>query len=462
MNHRISIAALVVLLAAYWAKASPAQTLSLTEAFTLAMHNDPTLQAAVQEKLAGEEERAIGRAGLLPQVSASYQNAPRNRQNQKYQGRDIFGQPTGEQSVNTQYRSNSLSATVTQPLFDYEAWARYQGGVARALLADERYRSKLQEMATRLVEAYIDVAYQREAIALTQAQVTTYSEQLALNQRLSRLGEGTATDVAETEARYGLAQAQRIEAQDALDVALGALANLIGVPAANIGAIEGRPGAFSPLTLRFTTLEAWRQQAKGNNPELRTAQQGIDVAHYEVERNRAGYLPRVALYASHSENDSNSDNTVGQKYRTDSIGIQVSVPLYAGGGVSASTSQAAARYVQAKYEMAAQSDNILNELQRQYNLCRSGEAKLKAYELAIQAADKQVVATRRSVQAGMRVNVDVLNAEQQRYTTQKEYAQAKYDYLKAWVALQGLAGTLNEKDIGQVARYFSQPSSDTP
>ncbi|HEJ7041394.1 TPA: TolC family outer membrane protein [Serratia liquefaciens] len=454
MAQRIIIAALALLLVACWLLGTPAYALSLTEAFALAIHNDPTLQSAVQEKLAGEEERTIGRAGLLPQVSANYQNAPRNWQNQKYQGADIFNQPTGEQSVNTQYRSSSLSVTLTQPLFDYAAWARYQAGVAQALLADERYRGKLQEMTTRLVEAYIEVAYRREAIALTQAQVTTYAEQLALNQRLSSLGEGTVTDVAETEARYGIALTQRIEAQDALDVSQNTLSNLIGVPVASIDPIAAQPGTFSPLVLKYPTLEAWQRQAKSNNPALRSAQQGINVARYEVERNRAGHLPRVALYASHSENDSSSDNTVGQKYRTDSVGIQVSIPLYSGGGVSASTSQAAARYQQAKYEMAAQSDKILNDLQQQYRLCRNGEAKLKAYELALQAADKQVVATRQSVLAGMRVNVDVLNAEQQRYTTQKEYAEAKYGYLKAWVALQSLAGTLNEKDIAQVARYF--------
>jgi protease secretion system outer membrane protein len=454
MIQRIYLAAFALLLAVCWALATPVYALSLTEAFALALHHDPALQAAVQEKLAGEEERSIGRAGLLPQVSANYQNAPRNWQNQKYQGTDIIGQSTGEQSINTKYRSSSLSVTVTQPLIDYAAWARYQGGVARALLADERYRGKLQEMSTRLVEAYIEAAYRREAIALAEAQLVTYAEQLALNQRMSSLGEGTVTDVAETEARYGLAQAQRIEAEDALNIALGSLSNIIGVPPANIGSINTPRDAFAPLTMKFSTLEAWQRQAKNNNPELRAARQGIDVAHYEVERNRAGHFPRVALYASHSKNDSSSDNTVGQKYRTDAIGIQVSVPLYAGGGVSASTSQAAARYLQAKYEMAAQSDKILNDLQQQYRLCRNGEAKMKAYELALQAADKQVVATKQSVRAGMRVNIDVLNAEQQRYTTQKEYAEAKFGYLKAWIALQSLAGTLNEKDIAQVAKYF--------
>lgn len=457
MSRKIFITALALLLAACWFLATPAHALTLTEAFALATQNDPTLRAAVQEKLAGEEEQTIGRAGLLPQVSASYQNAPRNWQNQKYQGTDIFGQSTGEKSVNTQYRSNALSVSVTQPLFDYEAWARYQGGVARALLADERYRGKLQEMATRLVSAYIDVAYQREGLALAQAQLATYREQLAQNQRLVELGEGAITDIAETQARYALAQAQELETQDALDAASSELSAIVGIPKADIGIIETLPGSLSPLPLRFTSLEEWLRQAKNNNPELRSALYTTEVARYDVERNRAGHLPRIALYASHSENNSSSDNTVGQKYRTDSIGVQISVPIYAGGGVSASTSQAAARYLQAKYEMAAQSDKLLNDLQRQYNLCRSSETKLKAYELALQAADKQITATRQSMQAGMRVNVDVLNAEQQRYTTQKAYAEAKYAYLKAWIALQSLAGTLTAQDIAQVAHYFRQP-----
>lgn len=453
MIRCITIGALSTLLIACWVYATPVHALTLKDAFMLALRNDPTLQAAVQEKLAGEQDKTIGRAGLLPQVSANYQNAPRNRQNQKYQATDILGN-TQEQNVNTNYRSNSLSVTITQPLFDYEAWARYQSGVARALMADERYRGKLQDMATRLVEAYIDVAYRRENIALAQAQALTYREQLALNQQLANLGEGTVTDEAETQARYGLAQAQVIEAQDALNAAQGILSNIIGVPVANIDDVEAQKGPFALLALKYPTLDAWQRQAKSNNPELLATKQGIEVAHYEVERNRAGHFPRVALYASHSENDSNSDNTVGQKYRTDSIGVQVSVPIYAGGGVSASTNQAAARYMQAKYEMAAQSDKMLTDLQQQYNLCRSSETKLKAYELALQAADKQVIATRQSVKAGMRVNVDVLNAEQQRYMTQKEYAEAKYGYLKAWVSLQSLAGVLNEPDISLVARYF--------
>ena len=190
------------------------------------------------------------------------------------------------------------------------------------------------------------------------------------------------------------------------------------------------------------------------NPQLASSRHGVDAARYDVERNRAGFMPQVQLYASHSENDSSSDNTVNQKYRTDSVGVQVSMPIYSGGGVAASTRQAAARYGQAKYELDAQVGSIMNDLRKQFNQCISSQAKLRAYELAVKSATTQVEATRQSVLAGQRVNVDVLNAEQQLYAAQKDLAEAKYTYIKAWISLLGEAGILTEKDISIVANYF--------
>lgn len=164
---------------------------------------------------------------------------------------------------------------------------------------------------------------------------------------------------------------------------------------------------------------------------LAASRHGVDAAKYEVERNRAGFMPSVQLYASHSENDSSSDNTVNQKYRTDSIGVQVSLPIYSGGGVAASTRQAAARYGRAMAEMDTQVGSTLNDLRKQFNLCISSRAKLAAYELAVKSATTQVTATRQSVLAGQRVNVDVLNAEQQLYSAQRDLASAKYNYIKS-------------------------------
>ena len=354
-----------------------------------------------------------------------------------------------------QYRSYAGSVTLTQPLFDYEAYAKYKTGVAQSLMADEKYRSKYLDLAVRVISAYVSVAYAKDQIALAEAQKAAYKEQLALNDRLMAAGEGTVTDVAETQARYSLAEAQVIEARDVLDSAQRELEVIIGIPLDQLDALQTlRQGKFHVSPLRYTAFDDWQKLAMERNPQLASSRHGVDAARYDVERNRAGFMPQVQLYASHSENDSSSDNTVNQKYRTDSVGVQVSMPIYSGGGVAASTRQAAARYGQAKYELDAQVGSIMNDLRKQFNQCISSQAKLRAYELAVKSATTQVEATRQSVLAGQRVNVDVLNAEQQLYAAQRDLAEAKYTYIKAWISLLGDSGTLSEKDIMQVAEYF--------
>lgn len=434
---------------------TPARALSVLDAWSLALENDPTFQAAVQEKIAGEENINIGRAGLLPAVSVNYRNGPRNWQTaSSVQNNLLTGQPI-ESTTRRQYSSYAGSVTVTQPLFDYSAWARYKTGVAQTFMSDERYRAKFLELTVRVIGTYIDAAYARDKIALLQAQKDTLSARMTQNQRLLAAGEGTVTDISETEARYRLAQAQEIEARDALDVAQRQLETIIGFPVTGQDRLQRlRAGKFRTEPLRPDRFEAWQALALKNNPQLAASRYGIDAAKYDVENNRGRLMPQVALYATHSENDSSSDNTINQQYRTDSIGVQVSMALYSGGGDIAAVRQAAARYKQAKYEMDAQTSATLVDLRKQFNASASSQARLEAYELAVVSARTLVDATRKSVMAGQRVNVDVLNAQQQLYRAQEDLAGAKYAYIKAWIALLNGSGTLSQKDIRRVAAWF--------
>jgi protease secretion system outer membrane protein len=434
----------------------PAQAIGVLDAYSLALQKDPTFLAALKEKEAGDENKNIGLAGLLPKVSLNYQNSPKNWQKvTSPQAVNISSNESINVTTRRQYRSYSSAITLTQPLIDYAAYARYRAGVAQTLMSDERFRGKFMDLAVRVVSAYLDVAYAKDQIALADMQKKAYREQLALNARLLSAGEGAITDVSETQARFSLAEAQAIEAQDALDAARRELEVLIGQPLDRLEALRVlRPGKFEMVPLLPASFEEWRKMAIASNPTLAAARQGVEVAKYEVERNRGGFFPQVQLYASRSENDSSSDNTINQKYRTNSIGIQVSVPIYAGGGVAASTRQAAASYGQAMYEMDAQVGTTLNDLRKQFNLCLSSRARLAAYELAVNSAATQVEATRKSVLVGQRVNVDVLNAEQQLYSAKRDLAKVKYTYIKAWVSLLNDAGTLDREHLTQIAKYF--------
>jgi len=177
-----------------------------------------------------------------------------------------------------------------------------------------------------------------------------------------------------------------------------------------------------------------------------------------VERKRAGHLPKVSLYASSRQTSSDSESSYNQKYDTNTVGIQVSVPLFAGGSVSASTRQAASQLSQAQYELDAQTASTLIELRKQFNLNSSGAAKVRAYEMAVSSAEALVLATQKSVHGGERVNLDVLDAEQQLFSARRDLAVARHAYLLARIQLKYYAGLLNEQDLQQLAGYF-QPLS---
>lgn len=421
---------------------SGAQAMGLMEAWQRAVHQDATFRAAIHARDAGQEDAAIGRAALMPKLSYDY--------NRSHNDATIN---SGSTRVDRNYNSHAATLSVQQPLLDYDVWSRYQRGNASALLADEQFRDQSQQLLVRLFQSYSNVLFSREQIALVQAQQRAYQEQYQLNQRLFQLGEGTRTDLLETEARLNLTQAQLIEEQDNLDLSLRQLEDMVGIPL-HADTLAGLSPRFAPIPLQPAHYEHWLSQSLRHNAQLLSLTQSLAVAKYDIERQRAGHFPRVTLVASLRDTESDTESTYNQRHDTRSIGIQVSVPIFAGGGVSAATRQAQARYAQASQEKDAQTRAIQVELKRQFNLVTHSQAKIRAYELAQQSAQALVTATRKSVQGGERVNLDVLNAEQQLYSARRDLSQARYTWLTAWLQLRYYAGTLDENTLQQLAAYF--------
>ena len=427
-----------------------AHALGVLDVYDLALRNDPTFQAAIQAREAGQENRVIGRAALLPNLSWSYNNS---RNESEVTQSTALGNVTSDRN----YRSYAAALTLQQPLLDYEAYARFRQGTAQALMAYERFRGKSQELAVRVLGAYSQALLAQERIELSRAQKRAFAERLQLNDRLLKGGESTRTDVLETQARLGLAQAEEIEAVDAQDSALRELEAIVGQPL-QIEELAPLARPFEIAPLEPNRFETWRELAMANNPELKSQHHALDVASYEVERKRAGHLPKVSLYATSRKTHSDSESSYNQKYDTNSVGIQVSLPLFAGGSVSASTRQAANQLSQAQYELDAQTAATLVELRKQFNLNTSGAAKVRAYEMAVRSATALVTATQKSVSGGERVNLDVLDAEQQLFTARRDLANARHAYLLARIQLKYYAGLLSEQDLRALAGYF-QPSA---
>lgn len=432
--------------------------LSSTQAFAMgpfavyeqALRNDPAFLGAIKERDAGLENRILGRAGLLPRLSYNYN---RGRNNSEATLPDSQG---GSVTDTRNYNSHSSTFTLQQSLFDYEAYANYRKGIAQALFADEAFRGKSQELLVRVLTYYTQALFAQEQIDIAQGKKKAYEQQFQQSEHLFRQGEGTRTDILEAESRYELASAEEIAARDEQDASLRELGALIGAPSVDIGELRPLGEGFSALPLEPSNYEHWHELALTNNPELASQRQSLEVARQEVERNRAGHLPKVTAYVTSRQQESDSTNTFNQRYDTNTIGIEVSMPLYAGGGISASTRQASRNREQAEYELEGKTREILIQLRRQFNACLSGVNKLRAYQKALKSAEALVVSTQHSILGGERVNLDVLNAEQQLYNTRRDLAQARYDYLMAWTRLHHYAGVLNEADLAKVDDAFDR------
>ncbi|EIK93649.1 type 1 secretion system outer membrane protein HasF [Pseudomonas sp. M47T1] len=425
------------------AVAPGAQALGLLDAYQLAQRNDPAWLAAEPAREAGGAQRQIGRAALLPTLSWGYTTS-RNQSEVSSQGNP---------SQARDYRSQAATLSLQQPLLDFEALARYRQGNAQATMAELQWQADRQALLARVVRLYSNALLAAQRSHLSRERKHALGERLALNQRLWDGGEGTHTDVLETQARLNLALAEQIEALDAQDAAERALQGILGQPVA-LQRLHALVDDFQPAPLLPAGFDAWQQLALQHNRQLAARQQGLAVAEQEVQRQRAGHLPKLGLYASSRQSRSESETTYQQAIDTHSVGLQLTVPLFAGGGVSAATRQASSRLAQARHELDGQTLETLDALRRHYNASRNGAARVQAYRLAADSAAAQVQATRNSLLGGERINLDVLDAEQQLFRARLQLREAQHASLLASVDLKAAAGILDEADLHEAAVHF--------
>lgn len=436
-----------------------AYALGIIEIYSLAQQKDPTLRAAWQEKIAGEENSNIGRAGLLPTVSLSWQNGAKNWQtSETEQSKSVFSRETHRVKTKRQYQSQSGSVMLKQPLFDYQAWSGYQKGVAQSQMAEASWRASFMDLAVRVVSSYLDVMAAQDKVSLVAEQQAAWRQQLRQNQLMLRTGEGTITEVVETESRLLLAEAEQMAALDELAAAQRELESLIGQRIDSFSRLDKLTSApFKPIPLVPATFEQWQQLALQGNPELAISRQQLKVGYYQTEQQRADFFPQIALYATHSLNHSSSESTIDQHHATSTIGLQVSYALFSGGKSSAAVKQANALYNKNKFELEKNTYTALNNLHRFFNQCHNAERRLTAYQQAVKSAALQVKAVEQSVIAGVRTNLDRLNAERQLFNARLDLANEKYSYLRAWLKLLYHSGQLTPDKVTEIARYFITP-----
>jgi protease secretion system outer membrane protein len=340
---------------------------------------------------------------------------------------------------------------VRQPLINLDGIARYRQGKAQTKYASAQFDSQQQEVIVRLVSAYLDVLYKQDLLGLAEVQRDTYIEQRKVNDMLFKKGEGTSTDMLETQARLDQAEAAVLEAQDNLTNSRDTLGAIIG---GDVGTLDPLSPEFRVRPADQVSFEAWKNIALERNPDIKTLEAGLEVAKAEVLKSRAGHAPRVDFVGSYSKSSSDSIQSIGQDSTVRSIGVQINIPLYSGGAVNATTRQSVASQEKAREDLQAQKDKIIVELHKDYDSLMSSGARIDALLKSVASSELLIKATEKSVIGGVRINLDVLNAKQQLFTSKRDLAQARYNYLINTLRMRASIGTLSANDVQEMAPYF--------
>jgi protease secretion system outer membrane protein len=411
----------------------------LLDAYSAARQNDPTFRAARYERDAGQYAIAIGRSGLLPNISVTGSYS-------KNAGERTSTIVDVTQSLD--YYDKVISIALRQPLFNYDSFVRYQQGGVQAAYSDAIFDRKEAELAVKVAGAYFDALLAMDKLALADAEIAAYGAQRKLAERRRKGGEGTVTEVAEAESRLQLARAGRADALDRVAVAMRKLEGITGTPMGDLWIL--RPD-FVPTGVRPGQLEEWYALAQDNNPEIRAQRKAYEMASLEVNRNRAGHMPQLDFVARATRSENETISTLNQKTAVTAVGVQLNFPLFAGGRVSALTGQAVANRERTQAELDATVNEVLVEVKRQFMAVETGVSKVAAYDKAVDASLVAAEGTMRGMAAGIRTNTDVLDAERLMFVAKRDLAQARYEFLVSILQLKTAAGVLSEKDVAEIA-----------
>ena len=244
-----------------------------------------------------------------------------------------------------------------------------------------------------------------------------------------------------------------IEAEDNLTDSRNALATMLG---RDVSTLDMLTESFNVQPMSPASIDEWKDIALTHNPEMQVQREAVELAAQEVKRNRAGHAPRLDAIASISKSDSDTIPTFKQEVETKSIGLQLNIPIYAGGAVSALTTQAQANYLKSQDDLQTKTNEVLLDLRKQYSIMQSSALKIEALKQSVASAELLVAATKKSLLGGVRTNLDVLEARKQVFETRRDLSQARYNYLVAYINLRKDAGTLTIADLEKISPYFVQ------
>ncbi len=431
-----SIAA-ALLGAGFGSQAQSSTSYDLARAFRDAKARDPQLVIASAGEAAAVARQDQAFAALLPNVG--------------------FAGTVARQAASTNtvdrksFTSQTYSLSLSQPVFRPQSWqANEQSGLATTQAGIQKASAE-QDLMVRVATAYFESLIAEANLAAARAQKTAIEEQLNVAKKSFTAGTATKIDQQESQARSDLASAQEISAKNELDAKMTSLRILTGQAPATLAQLPRGLELAQPLP---NDAGQWLEQARKNNLQVQQAQIGAEIAKREITKQSYGHLPTVDLVGSASRSKNQQLTLLGITSNNAALGLQVNAPIYSGGGVSARTREAVALHQKSDAELDAARLQAEQNTQQLFSRLNSSLALVRALETAERSSQLALDSNVLGYGVGVRVNVDVLNSQQQLFSTRRDLAKARYDFLLDGLRIKQAVGGLREADLNEISQLL--------
>lgn len=415
------------------------QAADLMQVYRSAQENDPVFAAAQATLDAGREKMPQGRAGLLPTVSMSA--------NTLWNQNDVLLRNTN-QSSSPRFNSHGYTLALTQPLFRWQNWVAYDQSRFQVVQAEANFVQARQDLILRVAQAYFDVNYATESLAAVRANKAAIAQQLESAKKNFEVGTATITDTHEAQARFDLASAQEIAAESDLEVKQSALQVIVGKNPGLLAQTRKDAELQSPQP---RDMAAWVEAAETGSISVQLQQAAAEIAAREVDKQRAGHYPTVDLVANKGKSVGLASTAIGV-VDTDfqNIGLQLNIPLFAGGATMSRQREAVANRAAAESTLESTRRAAAQTARQHYLGVVNGLAQVKALKAALVSSQSALESNKLGYEVGVRINIDVLNAENQVYVTRRDLAKAVLDTLLSQLRLKAATAALGEEDVAAI------------
>lgn len=411
---------------------------TLLEVYTHARAADPTVAASRQVLAATQERIPQGRAGLLPLVAGTA----------NLNWNDLTNRAPNRPFDDATYQSRGFGVSLSQPLYRPANWVIYQQAELQVMQAEANFQQAQQDLVLRVSQAYFDLLAAQDALQFTLAKKAAIAEQLAAAKRNFEVGTATITDTNEAQSRFDLTIAEEIAARNDIEVRRRVLAQITGRVYQALTPLPATVNLPEPVP---NDMNQWVARALDQAFPIRAQEAALEFASKEIERNRAGHRPTLDLVAQSNRAVSVSPVNAGRTDTTiNQIGLQLAIPIYQGGLIDSRVREAIALRERVRFDLEAAKRQAEFSTRQSFLNYTNGVAQVRALEQALRSSEVSLASNKLGYEVGVRINIDVLNSEQQLFQTRRDLSRARYDTLLNGLRLRAAAGALTETDVARV------------